>query len=185
MPVFPRHRLQRTRLVSNPGMHHGTCITHVPWSLSRSGGEKVTGIPGACAIRSFTYLARGPSMSSLRCYDKTAYGVWVCCALFYFLLRVLNWLTYCMHIYWSHLGGRIRAYVSVLVALEMSYLNRQTWPSCSSLMVDTSAQGYNTWPDNTHPGEEVCVKSLVKEQAKLQYMHVIERLHRWSLGMDK
>ena len=41
-------------------------------------------------------------------------------------------------------------------------------------MVDTSAQGYNTWPDNTHPGEEVCVKSLVKEQAKLQYMHVIE-----------
>ena len=34
-------------------MHHGTCVTHVPWcmseSLIRGGGEKVPGIPGACA----------------------------------------------------------------------------------------------------------------------------------------
>ena len=27
--VFPRHRLQRKPLVSDPGMHHGTCVTHV------------------------------------------------------------------------------------------------------------------------------------------------------------
>ena len=26
---FPRHRLQRKPLVSDPGMHHGTCVTHV------------------------------------------------------------------------------------------------------------------------------------------------------------
>ena len=26
---FPRHRLQRKLLVSDPGMHHGTCVTHV------------------------------------------------------------------------------------------------------------------------------------------------------------
>ena len=42
--VFPRHRLQRKPLVSDPGMHHGTCVTHVPWcmsgSLTRGGGEK-------------------------------------------------------------------------------------------------------------------------------------------------
>ena len=25
---FPRHRLQRKPLVSDPGMHHGTCVTH-------------------------------------------------------------------------------------------------------------------------------------------------------------
>ena len=46
------------------GMHHGTCVTHVPWcmsgSLTNGGGENVPGIPGACATRNFTYLARGP-----------------------------------------------------------------------------------------------------------------------------
>ena len=45
-------------------MHHGTCVAHVPWcmsgSLTRGGGENVPGIPGACATRTFTYLARGP-----------------------------------------------------------------------------------------------------------------------------
>ena len=61
---FTRHRLQRKPLVSDPGMHHGTCVTQVPWcmsgSLNRDGGENVPGIAGACAIRNFTYLARGP-----------------------------------------------------------------------------------------------------------------------------
>ena len=60
---FPRHRLQRKPL-SDPGMHHGTCVTYVPWwmsgSLTRGGGENVHGIPGACATRNFTYLVRGP-----------------------------------------------------------------------------------------------------------------------------
>ena len=45
-------------------MHHGTCVTHVPWCMSGSltcgGGENVPVIPGACATRNFTYLARGP-----------------------------------------------------------------------------------------------------------------------------
>ena len=61
---FPRHRLQRRPLVCDPGMHHDTCVTHVSWcmsgSLTRGGGENVPGIPGACAIRNVTYLARGP-----------------------------------------------------------------------------------------------------------------------------
>ena len=61
---FPRHRIQMKSLVNDPGMHHGTCVTHVPWCMSRSltrdGGENVPGIPGACATRNFTYLARGP-----------------------------------------------------------------------------------------------------------------------------
>ena len=50
---FSRHQLQRKTLVSNPGMHHGTCVTHVPWCMSGSltggGGENVPGIPGVCA----------------------------------------------------------------------------------------------------------------------------------------
>ena len=51
--VSPCGPLQRKPLVSDPGMHHGTCMMHVPWcmsgSLTRGGGENVPGIPGACA----------------------------------------------------------------------------------------------------------------------------------------
>ena len=66
---FPRHRLQRKQIVSDPGMHHGTCVTHVPWcmsgSLTRGVGEIVPGIPGVCATRNFAYLVRGPYCQSL------------------------------------------------------------------------------------------------------------------------
>ena len=48
---FPRHRFKRKSLVSEPGMHHGTCVTYVPWCMSRSltrgGGVNVPVIPGA------------------------------------------------------------------------------------------------------------------------------------------
>ena len=51
--VFPRRRFQRKPLVSDLGMHHGTCVTHVPWCMSGSlacgDGDNVPGIPGACA----------------------------------------------------------------------------------------------------------------------------------------
>ena len=61
---FPHHQYQRKPLVSDPGMHHGTCVAHVPWcmsgSLTRDGRKNVPGIPGACATHNFTYLARGP-----------------------------------------------------------------------------------------------------------------------------
>ena len=49
----PRRRFQRKSIVSDPGMHHGTCVTHVPWCISGSltcgDGENVPGFPGACA----------------------------------------------------------------------------------------------------------------------------------------
>ena len=72
--------------VSDPDMHHGTCVTHVPWrmpwSLTSGGGENVPAIPGACATRNLTYLARGPCVignvaiwvnqsANLRCYTFT------------------------------------------------------------------------------------------------------------------
>ena len=51
--IFPHRRFRRKPLVSDPGMYHGTCVTHVPWCMSGSltcgGGENVPGIPGACA----------------------------------------------------------------------------------------------------------------------------------------
>ena len=59
---FPCHRLRRKPLRS--GMHHGTYVLHVPWCMSglltRVVGDSSPGIPGACATRSFTYLARNP-----------------------------------------------------------------------------------------------------------------------------
>ena len=54
--------------LSNPDMHHDTCVTHVPWCLPGSltsdfilsrFGENVPGIPGACATHKITYLVRG------------------------------------------------------------------------------------------------------------------------------
>ena len=45
--VFPRRRFHRKLLVSDPGMHHGTCGTHVPWC--KSGSFTCGDIPGACA----------------------------------------------------------------------------------------------------------------------------------------
>ena len=51
--VSPHRQRQRKPLVSDPGMHHGTCVTRVPWcisgSLTHGGGESVAGIPSACA----------------------------------------------------------------------------------------------------------------------------------------
>ena len=38
---FPRDRLQRKPLISDPGMHYDTCVTHAGWG-------DVPGIPGAC-----------------------------------------------------------------------------------------------------------------------------------------
>ena len=46
---FTRHRLQKKPLLSYPGMHHGTCVTYVPWcmsgSLTRGGGETLPAFP--------------------------------------------------------------------------------------------------------------------------------------------
>ena len=49
---FPPPPISKKLLYSDPGMHHGTCVTHVPWCMSGSltfgDGENVPGIPGAC-----------------------------------------------------------------------------------------------------------------------------------------
>ena len=69
--VFPRRRFQRKLLVSDPGMHHGTCVTHVPWCMSGSltcgDGENVPGIPSACApaILRIWQEAHGKSLTLL------------------------------------------------------------------------------------------------------------------------
>ena len=46
---FPCQRLQRKPPVSDPGMHHGTSVTHMPWcmsgSLTRGGGKTFPAFP--------------------------------------------------------------------------------------------------------------------------------------------
>ena len=73
---FPHYRFQRKPLVSDLGIHHGTCVTHVPLcmsgSLTHGGGKNVPGIPSACATRSFTFLVRGPSLHIIVCADAVS-----------------------------------------------------------------------------------------------------------------
>ena len=75
--LFPRHWLQKKALVSDPGMHNGTCVTHVPWcmsgSLTRGGGENLPGIPGACTTRNCAYLTRGPWSKSVEASSDFQY----------------------------------------------------------------------------------------------------------------
>ena len=70
---FPRHRLQKIPLLSDPGMHQGTCVTHVPWCMSglltRGGGENgafcVSGMrPVAWSIDHIAYMRHSASMST-------------------------------------------------------------------------------------------------------------------------
>ena len=85
---FPLSRHHRKPLVSDPGMHHDTCATHVPWymsgSLTRGGGENVPGIPGECAARNFAYLVRSPweqkaeaKYKLCQCCSKSAHNTYI------------------------------------------------------------------------------------------------------------
>ena len=99
--VFPRHRFQRKPLISDPGMHHGTCVTHVPWcmlgSLTRGDRENVPGIPGACAptilpiwqeVNSIVLLHSQNGLVWLtgRCHNTKRHQATYCCTPCYMLL---------------------------------------------------------------------------------------------------
>ena len=73
---FPRRRFQSKPLVSDPGMHHGTCVTHVPLCMSGSltcgDGVNVPGIPDACApaiLHIWQEAHVQNNMSSKACYN--------------------------------------------------------------------------------------------------------------------
>ena len=67
--VFPRRRLQRKPLVSDPGMHDAWCMSEL---LNRGDGENVPGIPDACTCN-FTHLVRGPCVQ-LFCMIRISRG---------------------------------------------------------------------------------------------------------------
>ena len=80
--IFPHCRIQWKPRVSDPGMHHGTCVTHVPWCMSglltRGGGENVPSIPGACApaILRIWQEAHGLAWIAARISSHIANKVW-------------------------------------------------------------------------------------------------------------
>ena len=75
--VFPRRRLQRKPLISDPGMHHGTCVTHVPWcmsgSLTRGGGKTFPAFPAHAHPR-FDVSGKRP----IAARNKSAQSISIC-----------------------------------------------------------------------------------------------------------
>ena len=122
---FPRHRLQRKPLVSDPGMHQGTCVTHVPicisGSLTRGGGENVPDIPVASPARNFTYLVRCSrdafmvSMARVHPTKHVHSFVVVICSCVCIIFIMISWLICLYHsgwFYW-HCGSSMIVRLSV------------------------------------------------------------------------
>ena len=70
--------------VSDPDIHYGTYVTHLPWWMLRSlisdflrnrWRENVPGTPGSCTTRHFTYLARGPYGHTVRTLQTVLKGL--------------------------------------------------------------------------------------------------------------
>ena len=106
--VFPRRRFQKKPLVSDPGMHHGTCVAHVPWCMSGSltcgNGENVPGIPGACA----------PTI--LRILQEAHEGL---CATYHFQFNRSNVkVTRLVRIFWVRAGGILVDHRSTISSFE-------------------------------------------------------------------
>ena len=89
--------------VSDPDMHHGKCVTHVPWHTPGSlisgflwsrCGENVPSTLGACATRNLTYLVRGPPSA---CYQQPqmmcCFFVCVFCFVFFQVKLAFEMLT--------------------------------------------------------------------------------------------
>ena len=104
---LPRDWFQMKPVVCDPGMHHGTCVTHVPWcmswSLTRDGGKNVPDIPGACATNNITYLSRGPLSAQITTYPIKRF----CCGLF---IMVILLYRFALHSSLSFLHSRQRCF---------------------------------------------------------------------------
>ena len=144
---FPHHQLQRKPLVSDPGMHHGTCVTHVPWcmsgSLNRGGGENVPGIPGACATRNFTYLARGPWWHQI--YVQSCFTVTWGILGFPWYQQVNMWKKNYCDVIMGAIASQIISLASVY-SIVYSEANQRKHQSSASLAF---VRGIHRWPLNS------------------------------------
>ena len=70
---FPRHRLQRKSLISDPDMHHGTCVTHVPWCNVGIANQRWQG-KRSRRMRNTQFLVSGKR--PMATHFQTAYGLY-------------------------------------------------------------------------------------------------------------
>ena len=80
--VFPRRQIQRKPLVSDPGMHHGTCVTHVPWCMSESltrGGGKTFPVFPAHAHPQIYVSGNRPMFHAIQIHGISYAGYMVSC----------------------------------------------------------------------------------------------------------
>ena len=79
MPGTFSPKQTKETLISYPGMHHGTCVTHVPWCMSeplnRGGGENVPVIPEGMRNPQF-YASKRPMRHSLCPTSYTPLSTW-------------------------------------------------------------------------------------------------------------
>ena len=75
-------------------MHHGTCVTHVPWCMSGSltcgDGENVPGIPGACAPAILCIWQEAHGRGWWWCVSSMWLMFWYFCKLFNTALKYWN-----------------------------------------------------------------------------------------------
>ena len=85
--------------VNDPDIHHGTCVIHMPWCMSR------------CTIRNFAYLVRGPwnSNEEVTLTGHAFHECWAC-------------------IYWSHMA-LYTSLVILLISNkpDSSYITKDSW----------------------------------------------------------
>ena len=106
------------------GMHHGKRVTHVRMSgsLTRGGVENVSGMPGAYAIRNFTYLARSP------CCGIGLWKIWLCRWVWRLTLALC--MTCLMMIIWwiiDSLKAVTNLANSVFVVAEIQWKSHSYW----------------------------------------------------------
>ena len=124
-PVMPR-TFSPPHLVSDLDMHHGTCVTHVPWCMTGSltsgflwsrWQENVPGIPGACASRIFVVFGKRPM-------DRTS------------SYTAIVDLQCVRHLHWDVNKKESRNYFRVKYREEK--YNRQTWEEIDKKKIKSS-----------------------------------------------
>ena len=69
---FTRQRRQSKLLVCDPGMHHGPCVTHVPWCMS--GSVTHSGPPHVGVTQVLYCWSWQPTRSNIR--NREVYSCW-------------------------------------------------------------------------------------------------------------
>ena len=138
---FPRHRLQREPPISDPCMHHGACVTHVPWCMSGSLSDfyQWTLPSRYCLHRIFIHFINCfPLSISAAVWVNNMYIIWI----WYICLVIAYFKPF------YRFGGR--SSLSNEVTMTVLYCNFTT--SWNGVFVVFFLRSYFPWSDNTVTG---------------------------------